>query len=202
VRPGHAWRVCSRFRVDPAGASARGAGLTRLAAATDTNGIFTFAIQAINVSAARTITSLVCGLAYALGALPGVVVAAWWSPWLPGTADGRIFGAVVMILASAWMGTSYGRRYVDGHPGAVMTPVWVALYSMLITAFVWGYGYAWLVEASVSRISVLGPLVGLFRGMHFAVLLLASALPLLAPAWWLVNRMLQRHAMRLYAAAL
>ena len=152
------------------------------------------------MSAARSFTALTAGIAYAVSALPAVALAAWLSPLVP--TSGRLFGVITFALAAGWFGASYGARYITGHPGASRTPWWIACYAALVTVFVWGYGYAWLLEGQVTRISILAPLVGLIRGGHFTAALLLSAAPLLAPAWWLVNRLLLRYADRIFVSAL
>lgn len=152
------------------------------------------------MSAGRNRTALVSALAYGIVAGVATAAAAAVSPLLPD--GGRWWGAAAFTVASLWLGFSYGPRYVTSHPGAARTPLWLALYAGIFTALVWGYGYAWFYDPSVTRFSILAPFVGLIRGVHFALLLTLSASPLLMPGWWGVNQLLQRLAERIYVSTL
>ncbi|MEO0974314.1 MAG: hypothetical protein AAFX85_14580 [Pseudomonadota bacterium] len=153
------------------------------------------------MSAGRRRTALASAALYGSTALMASAAAAWLSPLLAPDL-GRWVGAGVFAVASAWFGLSYGSRYVTTHPGRDRTPLWICLYASIVTAVLWGYGYAWFVDPVVTRLSIMAPFVGLIRGIHFTGLLLLSASPLLMPAWWASHRVLQRFAERIYVSAL
>ncbi len=144
----------------------------------------------------RTRLALLCAVAYSLAALVAGALAAWLSPLLP--AAGRWVGAAIFTLVTAVAAAGLGARYAcAGDPRGI--PLRIALYAVLGTALVWGYGYAWLVDPTVTRISILGPLVGLVRGLRFALAHLLSSAPLLIPGWWAAHRLAERGAARITA---
>jgi hypothetical protein len=145
------------------------------------------------------VTALASGVAFTLAAVPAIVVAAWFSPIVP--AGGRVFGVLTFAVATLCFASAFGARYAHGEVAGCATPLRIAAGATLATTLVWGYGHAWLIEPSVSRLSVLAPLVGLVRGAGFALALVVSASPLLMPSWWLTHRLLERYGARLRVAA-